>query len=314
MGLKLAEQGRGGMVQIPRWQPVVWSVAYFLLLMTLVTPFSILTVSFLLIPPLILYMIRGPRWFWIYLAIPLAAMLLLLQGWGLPVAVISLFFLPPALLMGEMYRRQQPARIAVFSGAAAIIAELVIALAAAYALDVQFIRDVERALWENYYALPDMMRTDATEEAMSRTIEYAVRMIPLLMIVTAMFYVTVTHALGGRMLRMMGVSVPSFPRIRDWMLPKSLIWYYLVAMLLDLFVRKDVDSLLTMILINGIPLLMIAFCAQAVSFLAFVSHHKGWGILLPLVGVVFSLFLPNVVSLVGVLDAAFPLRQGIQKR
>lgn len=267
-----------------------------------------------MIPPAILYVIGGAKRFVLYYGIPLLLLYALLQEFSFPLMLVSLLFLGPTVLMGELYRRSLPARLIISAGTASIIAELLVALIVSYAFGYQVILEMQNYLWESYQSLPALVKTGASDEAMRLTIEMAAKMIPLFMIITALFYTSITHALGGRLLRALNLNIPALPPIREWMLPRSVVWYYLIAMLMDILFKKEPDSVLTMILINGIPLLMIAFAVQAVSFLSYVAYMKRWSMLLPIAAVLAFPFLPSVVSLLGVIDAAFPIRKGIQKR
>lgn len=69
----------------------------------------------------------------------------------------------------------------------------------------------------------------------------------------------------------------------------------------------------TMILYNIVPILTFAFCVQAVSFLFFITDVKGWNRSIPIIGIVASLFLPSLISLLGLFDIMFELRKKFQK-
>jgi len=78
----------------------------------------------------------------------------------------------------------------------------------------------------------------------------------------------------------------------------------------ELFVPVDPDSFVSTIVVNIVPLLMLAFVVQGVSFLFFLGNakRKMWIPWLGVVAVILfnPLFMP--FSLLGVFDTAFPIR------
>lgn len=299
---------------ISRGIPILWSFLYLILLITLYTPFGVLTISFIMIPPLILYGVCSRGNFILCYAVPHVLLFLLLQGMAVPVLLISLIFLIPVIVIGELYHRKQPAKSVVLAGTGSIIAVMLIGLGIAYASGFHVFEELQNYFWDSYNSLPSMLKMGMSEEVMTLTIQLMIKMVPLFMVLSGLFYTSVTHALGGRYLRSNGKDIPKMPPVREWMLPRAVVWYYLIALILDMFILKDPDWLLTTVLINAIPLLMVLFGIQAVSFLAYVSYVKKWNVLLPIAAIVIFPFLPTLVSLLGVVDVAFPIRQRLLNR
>ena len=267
----------------------------------------------MMLPPLVLYGLLGRVRFLPYVLVPIGVMLLIFREFALPLLMMALFFLIPAAAMGELYRRDSPARTVLVAGVLTMVGELLLALLVGYAFRFDTIRELQRMLWDNYYAMPAIVKEQIPEDIMETSIRMFLQMIPLFMITIGVYYAVITHVIGHRVLKKYGVPARSFPPVRQWMLPKSLVFYYLIALLLDLFVPKSFDSVLTTILLNGIPVLTVAFIVQAIGFLLFLSHTKRrWATALPVIGIVAAPFMPSIVSLLGVMDVAFPLRQRIQ--
>ena len=166
---------------------------------------------------------------------------------------------------------------------------------------------------ESVATVPEALRQDLPDDLLDQVITVMTRTIPLYLITTAFWFTVITHALGSRVLRAVGVEVPRMKPVREWMLPKALVWYYLAALFIDLFTNPDSQSMLVTILWNLIPLLTFAFVVQAISFLFYIAHAKGWNKALPFVGIVAALFIPGIVSLLGVFDVAFNIRSRIAK-
>lgn len=266
-----------------------------------------------MIPPLVLYGTQGRIRSIPYVAAPLVLLLLMFQGAALPLILVFLFFLIPAVVMGELYRRDSSARKVVLLGTLSIIGELLLALMVSYAFNYDVAREMRLMMWDNYYAWPSILQSEIPTDLMELTIQTMIQLIPSFMIGIGVYYVAISHVLGHRILKYFGVPARSFPPIRTWMLPKSLVIYYVIGLFIDLFFQHTPGSMMSTILLNGLPLLMAAFTVQAISFLLFVHHRKkGWSVILPIMAIIAIPFLPQLVSLIGVFDVAFPLRKRMQ--
>jgi uncharacterized protein YybS (DUF2232 family) len=126
----------------------------------------------------------------------------------------------------------------------------------------------------------------------------------------------VSHGISRWLLNKTGEGIPGLRPMREWMLQKSLVWIYLVVFVLDLFVNPASISLISTLLMNAMPLLMLAFAIQAICFLFFVAHTNKWKPILPIVAIILVCFMPPlfiVYSLLGVFDVAFPIRERFKK-
>jgi len=296
----------------PGLTSALWSGLYFVLLVSMVSPFNFLTISFVMIPLVIMYVRLTPLRFALHLGIVLALAFFALGSFGSAVLAITLFFLMPAILMGHLYKRGSAARTVVTAGVVTMLGELLLGLiiAAAFGMNaMQALGDLVRASLADFQKLaPGSLSTGMIDDI----ITLMTQMIPLYLIVFSLYYVVITHALSRLLLKAQGFAVPAMKPMKEWMLPKSTVWYYLIALTLDFFVKKETGSTVTMILLNSIPLLMLLFSVQALAFFFFLADRRGWGKALPFVMIVPIVLFPPL-SLLGVLDVAFPIRKGMTK-
>jgi uncharacterized protein YybS (DUF2232 family) len=295
------------------WIAVLWSGVYFILLLSFLTPLVVITISLFILPPLVLYGTLGLYRSLPYIIAPIILLLLIFQAYAIPMLFLWAFFVIPAIVMGELYRRDSSARKVFAAGALVIVGELLLALLLSYAFQYDVAAEMRAMMWDNYHNFPSVIKTEIPQDLMEMSIQMVIQMIPTFMIAMGVYYAAISHTLGHRMLQYYGVPARSLPPIRTWMMPKTLVFYYVILLLMNLFVEAELGTMLSTILLNGIPLLMAAFTVQAISFLLFVSHRKKkWTVLLPVLGIVAIPFLPQMVSLLGVLDVAFPLRKRME--
>lgn len=101
--------------------------------------------------------------------------------------------------------------------------------------------------------------------------------------------------------------------------PESLLWYYLITMLLALFVNTDKNSFVYMAITNLFFILQFFILLQGYSLIFYIAHVKSWVKAIPVLIVVFSLLLPipiitTAVRFLGIIDLGFPFRETIKKK
>lgn len=277
------------------------------------TPFGALTALFLMIPVLMLYMYLQEKVFAaIYIGL-LAAMFLLTGEFGLSIVLFSLFFAIPAIVMGICYKRNLPASTVITFGILVIIVELTLMIIIISAFGPNVMEWIKQFIEESISTVPEQLQQGWDDNFISFVVTMMARMLPVYMFFFALVYVFVTHSLSRQFLRTTGISIAKLPPIKQWMLPRSLVWYYLIALVIDLFIDPTSGSLIVTVLWNVIPILTFAFVVQAISFLFYLADVKRWNIALPIAGIVVALFLPSIVSLLGVFDIAFKLRNHLKK-
>lgn len=299
------------------WRPVVWTLLHLLLLLSVFSPLAVITVAFIMLPIVILFVqLSLPKFIGFYAA-GLLVLIALFQWFGVVAGILSLFFLPTSIVMGLLYKRASSARRVLISGTLTMLAELLLTLLIATLFGFNVITEMKQFMAESLAALPESMKSYLTADAQDQIIRLITQLLPLYFICFSGFCVAVTHTLGRRILNKAGARIPGLRPVREWMLPKSLVWYFLIALVLDFFISSQTDdNIVTMILRNIIPLLTLAFSIQAIAFLFYVAHVKRWNLALPIAGIIAVIVFPFVqyiFSVLGVLDVAFSIRQRMTK-
>jgi uncharacterized protein YybS (DUF2232 family) len=286
------------------------------MLLSLLTPALLLTMSFLMVPVLVLYVKLDAKRFALFYTLSLAAVYAL-TAWIGPILVsISLFFLPPVIVMGNLYKKKAPAKTALTAGSVTLLGEALLTLVVGYALGFDPISRFHSFMADYVNSLPKafmgMMQVD-TEQYVNLLIQ----VIPLDLILFAYYYAVVNHAVARRILNRMGEGMPAMKPLREWRLPKTFVWLYIGAFALDLVLPATDRSMASTLLMNLLPLLLLAFTLQALSFLFFVAHehHRTKALPIAAIAILVVMFplLIFVYSLLGVLDAALPLRERFRK-
>jgi uncharacterized protein YybS (DUF2232 family) len=290
---------------------LVWGSAFVLLHLSLLTPLLLLTIWFASVPAVLLYLKTNRAWF-AGVAVGSLGLGAVLAG---PLAFaflgMAVTTLLPGIAMGEAYRRGGTARKGVTTGVVAYLAVYLLTILIATMMGVNLTSTIADTVRDGLAFFPESVSSILTEETVYEFIQLSVMMIPFYLIATSTFLATLTHTIARRFAKLSrGKTIPQLPPIRDWRLPRSFVWYYLIALFAELFVPVDPGSFVSTIVVNIVPLLMLAFVVQGISFLFFLGHakRKMWIPWLGVVAVVLfnPLFMP--FSLLGVFDTAFPIR------
>lgn len=297
-----------------------WSVATILLLLSVITPLSIITFCLLMIPVIVQFVKLDTKRFLLHYGASLAIVYVLtssvLGGWaGILLVSMSLFFLPPVIQMGNLYKKRAPARSVLTIGTVTLLAELLLSLVVSYMFGLNLIDKIKQFMQESINTLPDQLKGMLALDQ-DLLIQLMSQMLPLYMIGISLVLVVIAHWLSRKILNRSGEAIPAFKPMREWMLPRSFVWYYMIALFMEFFV-KDTNSIFFTILINLLPLLTAAFAIQALAFLFFVAHTNRWNRTLPIAGIVLLLIFPPayfIFSMLGVFDVAFPIRERMTRK
>ncbi|UUZ91323.1 YybS family protein [Paenibacillus sp. P25] len=283
-------------------------------------PLNLITASLLMVPVLVLYVRLGTQRFLIHYIVCLAVVYLigsfLLAGWlGVLLVSVSLFFLPPVIQMGNLYKKRAPARTVLTVGTITLLGESLLSLIVSYLLGLNPVGKMKQFMVESVHTLPSQLQ-GMMELDLDTLVQLMVQMLPLYMIGFSLFYVVVSHWLARRALVRSGESIPAFKPVKDWMLPKSFVWFYLLALAAGAVHPRHVFRRL-LALLNLLPPLTAAFAIQAIAFLFYVAHANRWNKTAPVAGIVVLLFFPPayfLFSLMGVFDVAFPIRDRLTRK
>ncbi|MDQ8736517.1 DUF2232 domain-containing protein [Paenibacillus sp. LHD-38] len=295
-------------------KPVLWSCAALLLLLSLLVPLlNVITMLLLMVPYVVLYTTLSPKAFVLHL-LPVWVLAFIIGGPA--TLIIGLFFLIPSIVMGHLYMKQAPASKVIRTVGVVVLAQLMLELLIFEVfLDISLIKElssfvrvsVEDLMSQSY--LP----TEWDSELTDIVIHTMVNSIPITFIMISLMITVVGQFVARRAVKWSGgPDVPRFTRAREWRLPRLLVVLYLISYIMEMFSSTTNDSFFAVALLNLVPLLSFVFAFQAVGFFFFLAHQRGWNKAVPVLIAIPVLLIPPL-SLIGVLDTAFPIRKSFTK-
>jgi uncharacterized protein YybS (DUF2232 family) len=294
---------------------LAWSAAALLLMLSLVTPLNFLTIFLIMTPFVVLYTMLKPKFFVLHLIL-IGVIAYFLSGVHGPIMLtLAFFFLVPSLAMGHAYKRGSTARLAIMVGFAFVLAQLLLELvlfSMLYHIDLkaEMISMLTTNLkqFETGNAFPAGWSLD-TANAFGDAI---MTMLPMLLLLSSFFFTIVTHALSRLSLRTVGIQAPALPQAKTWRMPRSLVWYYVIAIIASFAMQNDNNSnssdYWSIVVLNLMPTLEFVFTVQTIGFFFFLADAKKWPKVVPLLLCIPLLLIPRFF-IIGLLDVAFPLRK-----
>lgn len=136
-------------------------------------------------------------------------------------------------------------------------------------------------------------------------------MLPVMIAYFSMTTAMLNHWFARRILSRIGTEVSAFPPLQEWKLPRSIVYYYVLAVVLLIFTGGR-EGNFGMVLENIRMLLGFMLMIQGLSFVVFFLHHRKWWKGLA----VIFLFPPLsfILSILGIIDLGFPMREKITHR
>lgn len=288
-------------------QSLLWCAVLIIQLLSLATPANFLTITLIMVPMLMLYLKLDLKPFILAYISSLFLLFMIIGAWGFLLIMYSLFFVPPTVAMGQLYKKAASIRTVFVVAILVLIAEILLLLLMGHSTGMDPIGNLKTLLTNNLAILPEQYRQLVDKDY----VEKVTWMLPFLLLVFSAFYIVLTHAITRRLLKSSSVPLPGLPPLRDWRLPKSMVWYFLAVLAIGLLITEQSDLYFQMIVYNLLPLFMVLFLIQAVSLLYAFVYFKKWNKFIPIAVIVLSILPPvlYVVCLLGIMDILMPLRQ-----
>ncbi|MFJ7733102.1 YybS family protein [Lysinibacillus sp. NPDC097231] len=142
-------------------------------------------------------------------------------------------------------------------------------------------------------------------EAMLKTIELTM---PATVTISAFFAAFIIVTLNLPVLKRLGLVVPKFTPFQNMRLPRSILWYYMIVLCINLFMRPEVGSTLDIIVLNVSYILWILLILQGISFIHYFISKKGMPNGVKWVATLLALPLSSFMILLGIVDLGFDVR------
>ncbi|MBG9942810.1 DUF2232 domain-containing protein [Brevibacillus formosus] len=265
-------------------------------------------VSFLIPLPFILLAVNRtvPNMVWISLAFTFL-------GWiitGPFAATLAFSSAVWGSVMGIFYTKKGAALPAIVAGAGVAFLSVVSMLAfMAFGMNVDF-----NAIMQEVAKMRPAM---VPKEQFDQLLQLGKIVLPTSLVMFSFLSTAIIHGLASLIGRRLRRPIPALKPIREWSFPRSLLYYYFIAMIsLLLFAESMQGTFWEIALMNLKVMLDAVFTLQGLSFCLFAAYLYGWKRLTPVLIVCLFIFPPlsTILSLVGIFDLGIRLREKLETR
>lgn len=193
-------------------------------------------------------------------------------------------------------------------------------------LSVNFISEVETIATEqvgSYVSIIESAGMADTnpdinlEEMLTEQIKFIMNLVPAFLALLAIILAFLVQWVSYKIINRVDKQKYRFPPFRMLRLPSSIIWLYLIVILVSLF-NLDPAGMFSVGIQNALFILEILLVVQGFSFLFYFADHKKWTKAIPIMSIVitilFPVFLLYFVRILGIIDIGFNLRDRLEKK
>ncbi|WP_028400751.1 YybS family protein [Ectobacillus panaciterrae] len=295
---------------------VLLAVFVILLLASMYIP--VLNIVFLLALPLpfIIFAIRNElKYTWILLIA--ASLITVVVSSPFNIAT-SLTFGTTGIVLGSMYKRQKKPTDILLAGTIVYIVNFVVLyIVSVLFFEYNFIQEIQDMLKQSLQSAEQIIEATGVQvnkkqleqlKQLPTLIGYA---IPAMLVMGGLMMSWLTIIISAPILKRLRFDVQPWPPFRNVNLPKSVLVYYVIFVIIATFVKIEEGSYLYIALLNLNLIFPLLMAIQGFSVVAFFCHLKGYPKAVPIILFILSFFIPilfSLVSFLGIIDLGFSLR------
>lgn len=295
-------------------------VAIFTVLLAIVMSVPIISVVAVLFAPLPIawYSATYTRKMSVFVAV-VAVVLSFLIG-GVLIAPVALILAIVGLAIGDGLRLKKSKIYLFISTSIALLCTFAVEYLISLRLfEFDLIQDSLNMMKESYTASLEFVESTTgqsplTDEMLADMFQMVEMTVPasvtLAMLFMAIMFITANFPL----LKRFGIDVPKFAAFKNLRLPRAVLWYYLIVLSINLFMRPEIGTTLNMITLNISLILWVLLTVQGLAFIFYVLDAYKSPPFLKVVTVFMAIPLYSFVILIGILDLGFQMREYVNNK
>lgn len=225
------------------------------------------------------------------------------------------------IVLGHMYKKQKkPVEILMAGTLAYLIGIMLIYVASIKFFNIDLMKQMQNmfnesmAQSEKIVTAAGMPISKEQKELFAQFNDVLQTLFPSLLVMVSVCFSWITVMISGSVLRKLKHDVIPWPKFKDIQLPKSIVWYYVVFILLSTFIKVEPTSYLHIVFSNLYVIFALLLVLQGLTFIAFLAHSKGFTKGVPIISFIACMFIPMLfplVTILGIIDLGISLRSKI---
>ncbi|WP_414835374.1 YybS family protein [Bacillus sp. Ba 3] len=225
------------------------------------------------------------------------------------------------IVLGYMYKKQKkPVEILMAGTLAYLIGIMLIYVASIKFFNIDLMKQMQNmfnesmAQSEKIVNAAGMPISKEQKELFAQFNDVLQTLFPSLLVMVSVCFSWITVMISGSVLRKLKHDVIHWPKFKDIQLPKSIVWYYVIFILLSTFIKVEPTSYLHMVFSNLYVIFALLLVLQGLTFIAFLAHSKGFTKGVHIISFIACMFIPMLfplVTILGIIDLGISLRSKI---
>lgn len=239
---------------------------------------------------------------------------------GILVAPVALILATAGFVIGDGLRRKKSKIYLFISTSVALLFTFAVEYLISLRLfEFDLIQDSLKMMKESYEASLKFVESTTgqsplTEKALADMFSMVEMTIPASVTMAMVFLSIIFITVNFPLLKRFGIDVPKFETFKNLRLPRAVLWYYLIVLSINLFVRPEMGTTLYMVTLNISMILWVLLTIQGLAFIFYVLDSYESPKFLKVVTVFMAIPLYSFVILIGILDLGFNLREYVNNK
>ena len=225
------------------------------------------------------------------------------------------------IVLGYTYKtRKKPVEILIAGTLAYLIGFVLIYVASIKFFNIDIMKQMQSifsesmAKSEKIVSATGMPISKEQKELLAQMNDILQSLLPSILVLVSVCFSWITVIISGSVLKKLKHDIIPWPKFKDLQLPKSIVWYYVIFILLATFIKVDPTSYLHMVFSNLYVIFTLLLVLQGLTFISFLAYRKGFTKGVPIISFIVCMFIPMLfplVTILGIIDLGISLRSKI---
>ncbi|WP_422117982.1 YybS family protein [Bacillus thuringiensis] len=225
------------------------------------------------------------------------------------------------IVLGYMYKtRKKPVEILIAGTLAYLIGFVLIYVASIKFFNIDIMKQMQSVFSESMVQSEKIVSaigmpiSKEQKELLTQMNDILQSLFPSILVLVAVCFSWITVIISGSVLKKLKHDIIPWPKFKDLQLPKGIVWYYVIFILLATFIKVDPTSYLHMVFSNLYVIFALLLVLQGLTFISFLAYRKGFTKGVPIISFIVCMFIPMLfplVTILGIIDLGISLRSKI---
>ncbi|PAW38470.1 hypothetical protein CKQ70_01670 [Bacillus toyonensis] len=225
------------------------------------------------------------------------------------------------IVLGYMYKtRKKPVEILIAGTLAYLIGFVLIYVASIKFFNIDIMKQMQSVFSESMVQSEKIVSaigmpiSKEQKELLTQMNDILQSLFPSILVLVSVCFSWITVIISGSVLKKLKHDIIPWPKFKDLQLPKSIVWYYVIFILLATFIKVDPTSYLHMVFSNLYVIFALLLVLQGLTFISFLAYRKGFTRGVPIISFIVCMFIPMLfplVTILGIIDLGISLRSKI---